>query len=220
MRSDSDAPSPSAPVDEADGDLTRILHDAADGDEAATDQLVAATYRRLQQIAEQQMRQRHGAQLAGLTLEPQALVHDTLMKLIATPRDYANRRHFYSFASRVMLRVLQDYQRARRAQKRGGHLIRVTLSNMGPAGHEPSAGAEELPPVLAELEGLDPRKAEVVKLRALWGLEMAEIAEIVGVSLPTVERDWRFARHWVAARLKVAEGERAGTDASGGINRE
>ena len=212
MRSDSDLRSIPDSIDEADGDLTRILHRAADGDEAATDQLVAATYRRLQQIAEQQMRQRHGANLAGLTLEPQALVHDTLMKLISAPPDYANRRHFYSFASKVMLRVLQDYQRARRAQKRGGHLVRVTLSNMGPVGHEPSAGAEELPPVLAELDQLDPRKAEVVKLRALWGLEMAEIAEIIQVSLPTVERDWRFARHWVAARLKSLEAEHDGAD--------
>ena len=214
MRSNSDDRSPSVSVEEEAGDLTQILHQAADGDEAATDQLVAATYRRLQQIAEQQMRQRHGAHLAGLTLEPQALVHDTLMKLIAAPRDYANRRHFYSFASKVMLRVLQDYQRARRAQKRGGHLLRVTLSNMGPVGHEPTAGAEELPPVIAELEALDPRKAEVVKLRALWGLEMAEVAEIVGVSLPTVERDWRFARHWVAARLRALDDQEAAKDSS------
>lgn len=194
-----------------DGDLTRILHAAADGDQAATEQLVAATYRRLQQIAEQQMRQRHGAHLAGLTLEPQALVHDTLMKLISAPRHYANRRHFYSFASTVMLRVLQDYQRARRAQKRGGHLVRVTLSKMGPVGHDPTAAAEDLPPVLAELEQLDPRKAEVVKLRALWGLEMAEIAEIIEVSIPTVERDWRFARHWVAARLQALDKQVTGS---------
>lgn len=183
------------------GDVTVLLRRAAEGDSAATDDLVAAVYARLEQVAKQQMRARHGLRNGDLTLEPRALVHDTLLKLLNTPQGYANRRHFYSFATKVMIRVLQDYQRARRAKKRGGHLVRVTLSHVGRVGEDPEVGVDELPPILAKLEKHDTRKAEVVRMRVFWGLEMQEIAHVLGASIATVERDWRFARHWLAARL-------------------
>ncbi len=189
------------PAADVEGDITVLLRRAAAGDSTATDDLLAAVYARLEQVAKQQMRAQHGPMRGDLTLEPQALVHDTLLKLLNAPRDFANRRHFYSFATKVMIRVLQDYQRARRAKKRGGHLVRVTLSHVGSVGSDPEIEVDELPPILAKLEKHDQRKAEVVRLRVFWGLEMPEIAQVLGASLSTVERDWRFARHWLAARL-------------------
>ena len=103
-----------------------------------------------------------------------------------------------------MFRVLIDYRRARGAEKRGGDLLRVTLTDFGDksAGHE--ADVVDLAAALERLDALDQRKAEVVKLRALWGLEMAEIADTLGVSLTTVERGWRFARSWLAKELDAA----------------
>jgi RNA polymerase sigma factor (TIGR02999 family) len=187
------------------GDLTELLRQAADGDKAAGDALAEAVYGRLEEVAEYQMRGRRGPHHGDLTLDPAGLVNDTLMKLLRSPRDYANRRHFYVFATRVMMRVLQDYQRSRRARKRGGHLFRVTLTRLASSAEEPTMDVDDLPPILEELEHFDQRKAEVVRLRVFFGLEMAEIAEMIGVSLPTVERDWRFARHWLATRLAAKQ---------------
>jgi RNA polymerase sigma factor (sigma-70 family) len=79
--------------------------------------------------------------------------------------------------------------------------VQVTLAGLG-RGDEPlDSAADEVRAGLAELEELDPRKAEVVALRVLWGCSMAEIAETLGASLRTVERDWRFAKSWLRKRL-------------------
>ncbi len=193
--------STSAQASEPTGELTRLLRHAANGDTAANNALAEAVYGRLEQVAAHQMRGHRTPHQGDLTLDPAGLVNDTLMKLLQSPRDYENRRHFYAFATRVMMRVLQDYQRARRAQKRGGHLFRVTLTRLASSETEPVLDVEELPPVLDDLEQLDPRKAEVVRLRVFFGLEMAEIAEMLSVSVPTVERDWRFSRNWLATRI-------------------
>lgn len=202
---DSQNPSDSMPPPMTD-DLTGILRRAAEGDPEAEDRFVRAVYDELTSVAEREVRKRHGARYGDLTLEPTALVHDTLLKLLADPLHWENRRHFFAYATTVLVRVLQDYQRARRRQKRGGHLVRLTLTGIGRAGAEPSVEPSDLPQVLEELESLDPRKAEVVRLRVFWGLDMAEIAATIEVSLRTVERDWTFARHWLADRLGEERG--------------
>ncbi len=149
------------------------------------------------------MRDRFGPQLAGVTLEPAALVNETFLKLLRQerPMDFENRRHFFSFATQVMLRVLTDSQRARAAAKRGGNRVQITLAGLGNRGERLDSAAEEVRAGLAELEALDPRKAEVVALRVFWGCSMAEISESLDISLRTVERDWRFAKSWLRKRL-------------------
>ena len=77
--------------------------------------------------------------------------------------------------------------------------MRVTLSGLGDA---QSFDIKRFPPILEELEALDPRQAEVVRLRVFWGATMEHIAEILDVSTRTAERDWRFARRWLAHRLR------------------
>ena len=115
---------------------------------------------------------------------------------------YTDRRHFFAVANRVMMRVLLDYHRARNADKRAGGKVRVTLSGLSdPNAHEPGTEVPDLIDALKKLESLDARKAEVVKLRGLWGLGMEEISRTIGVSLATVERDWRFSKTWLAAEL-------------------
>ena len=78
-------------------------------------------------------------------------------------------------------------------------MVRVTLSGLGDA---EAIDIERLPPVLDELEALDPRQAEVVRLRVFWGATMDHIAELLDVSTSSVERDWRFAKRWLARRLR------------------
>jgi RNA polymerase sigma factor (TIGR02999 family) len=183
------------------GDITRLLEEAASGDDYAFEAVVEKVYRDLEVMAGRQMRDRFGG-LAGLTLEPAALVNETLLKILRSRQNFANRRHFFAFASRVMRRVLVDYHRSRDRSKRGGDRIRVTLTNLEAlAEHDASTDALAFVDALDRLGGLDARKGEIVELRVFWGLEMAEIAEALEISLSTVEREWRFSRSWLAKEL-------------------
>lgn len=186
------------------GDITRLLQDAARGDDAALEALTARVYGDLERVAARRMRDRFGSDLAGVTLEPAALVNETFLKLLTTPMNFENRRHFFAFATRVMLRALTDYQRARSAAKRGGDHVRLTLAGVADSDRPMTPGVDDVAATLEELEGYDPRKAQVVVLKVLWGLEMTEIATTLDVSLRTVERDWRFARNWLKTRLEAA----------------
>ena len=102
----------------------------------------------------------------------------------------------------MMLRVLIDYQRSRSAKKRAGDQIRVTLTGIGAAvDDDPAAGITDLQQALEELERLDTRTADVLKMRVIWGLTVPEVAESLSISVSTVEREWRFARSWLRKRL-------------------
>ena len=150
------------------------------------------------------MRRRYRGRLDGLTLEPAGLVNETFLCLLENPTGFANRRHFLAFASRVMLGALADYERRRRAGKRGGDRLRVTLTGLSAEARPPDVRLIDFEAALGELEALDVRKAEIVKLRVLWGASNADAARLLEVSVPTVERDWRFSRLWLGDRLGVA----------------
>ncbi len=179
-----------------------LLGDVEDGRDGAMDRLMEAVYGDLERVAQRHMAQRFGPDLPGVTLEPAALVNESFLRLIRQRTSYQNRRHFFAIATKVMLRVLTDYQRGRRAERRGGDRQRVTLPLEGPvAGAAGTAGdieVEGLSRALDRLDSLDQRKADVVRLRVVWGLEMAQVAEALGISLATVERDWAFSKAWLA----------------------
>lgn len=195
-------PNPDPPAEPR---ITHLLQQASEGDTDAFAEVTSWAYDRLERLADQRLRRRYGAELGGVTLEPAAVVNETFLKLLWNPVGFANRRHFLGFASKVMLRVLIDYDRRRRAEKRGGAAITVTLTPAHP-GREPHPfTVAALGEALEVLDELDERKAAVAKLRLLWGLEHAEIARAVEISIPTVERDWRFVRSWLAVRLEGKE---------------
>lgn len=186
------------------GEITRLFESAAEGNATAFEQVVELVYDELEAMASRALRQRFDG-FHGITLEPAALVNETLMRLLPKRPEFANRRHFFAFASKVMRRALIDYQRSRGRVKRGGDALRVTLTDLGAeASTSPEADAVQISEVLDRLEELDPRKCEVVQLKFFWGLEMAEIARILGVSLATVERDWSFSRAWLAREFTPA----------------
>ena len=182
-------------------DITRLLRQAERGQRGAMDRVAELVYADLRQRAAACLRRHHGASSSDATLQPTALVNEAYLRLIRQPRGFENRDHFFAVATKTMLRVLIDYHRERQAEKRGGDQLRVTLTGLGSAGADPAAAVSDLASALERLEALDGRKADVVKLRAVWGLEMAEIASVLDVSLATVERDWRFARTWLADEL-------------------
>ncbi len=150
--------------------------------------------------AELMRHRRHG------TLDTRALVHEAWIRL--TPREperYANRTHFYATAARAMRCVVLDYARARNAQRRGDGEAAIALEDVGEAAVALDAQVDRLVQMDAALEQLsqaDPRLVQVAELRWFGGLEVAEIAQLLGVSEPTVKRDTRVARAFLEGLLE------------------
>lgn len=189
-----------------DAPITELLQGLARGEHADGEQLAAAVLDRLRAIAYKEMAARHRGPLDAMTIEPGVLANDAFMKVLGKKPQFENRRHFFAYATQVMVRALIDYQREKRAQKRGGDLVRVTLSKLD-YGEEAAVDVEALPPILEDLSQLDERKAEIVQLRVFWGMTVQEIASLLEVSESTVDRDWKFARRWMSAQLRRAQAE-------------
>lgn len=181
------------------GDVTQLLHAAAEGRKDAFDEAIAIVYDDLERLARKHARRVYGARLDDVTLEPAALVNETFMRLARQHAEFRNRVHLFAIATRVMVRALLDYERARLSRKRGGGQVRVTLTGISPSDPGPQATTvTAIAQALDRLEQLDPRKAQVMRLRTFWGFTNAEVAEILQVSTPTIERDWRFSKSWLA----------------------
>jgi RNA polymerase sigma factor (TIGR02999 family) len=196
--------------------ITSLLEDLSSGREGAMDELMSVVYSDLERVAHRHLHERFGAGIGRLTLEPAALVNESFLRLLRQRQGFANREQFFAIATRVMLRVLIDYCRQRAAAKRGGDLTRVSITFDDTAGsgespnHTAQIDLQALNEALATLEKLDARKADIVRMRVVWALPHDAIAEALGVSVPTVERDWRFARAWLANA--VATGQRPDMD--------
>jgi RNA polymerase sigma factor (TIGR02999 family) len=187
--------------------ITTLLQDAHAGREGAMDELMSIVYADLERVAHGQLRDRFGAGLDRVTLEPAALVNESFMKLLKQKQGFENRAHFFAIATRIMLRVLIDYCRQRAAVKRGGRLggierLSITFNDAAESAETPNhtgqIDVQSLSDALDALDKLDSRKADVVRMRVVWGMSHEAIAEALEISIPTVERDWRFARAWLA----------------------
>jgi len=187
-------------------DLTRLLDGVNAGRAGAVDDLSEAIHDHLRAMARRHLVRDFGPRMPGITIQPTVLANDTLMKLIRQRQQFDNAGHFFAIASRLMMRVLLDYHRERKAAKRGGSAIHVPLGSRH-AGEIADSGAgrdvdgEAVNDVLEKLSRLDARKADVVRYRILWGFTNKEIADALGVALATVERDWSFAKAWLAKEL-------------------
>ena len=146
---------------------------------------------------------------AGHTLQPTALVNEALLRLISAKDVEVNdRNHFFALAARQMRRILIDHARRRRALKRGSSQVFLSLDQNEPAA--PSAPIEDvltIDGVLRDLEQLDARAAQILELRIFGGLESAEIAGALHISIATVKRDWAFAKAWLVSRLRQTDSQ-------------
>lgn len=180
-------------------EITRLLHRFGQGDRDALDRVVPALYEELQRVARARLRR----EADGHTLDTSGLVHEAYLRFAELERiDWRDRNHFLSMASRLMRRVLVDHARRRRAQKRGGGSIRITLGDHHLAEEERTETVLALDEALSRLEEEYPRAAEALQHRYFAGYTNREVAEILCVSLRTVERDLRFARAWIAREWK------------------
>lgn len=166
-------------------------------------------YAELEAMALGRLRRQFGGRAGQITLEPAALVNESFLRMAKQEIRYEDRRHFFGIATRIMLEVLIDYRRRKGALKRGGgaHAGAITFVIEQAVAAEPRPFApagievEQLRAALDELDRLDARIADVVRMRVVWGLGSGEIAEALAVSESTVKGDWRFARAWLAKRL-------------------
>lgn len=163
------------------------------------DRLFGRSYRRLHELAVGYFRRER----ARLTLQPTAIVHEAYVRLAESWRRVRmTPGHFVGIAARVMRRVLVDEARRRGAEMRGGGRQRVTLGDELRGDHPRAAELLDVERLLAALATWDRRKAEIVRLRCFYGLTVPEVAETLGLSEATVNRDWRMARAWLATRLE------------------
>ena len=188
--------------------LAEMLQAVHVGKPQAADRLAFAVQDELRRMARGQLARRFGRQMAGVTIQPTMLADDTFMKLLYQRQQFDNAGHFFAVATRLMIRALLDYQRERNAKKRGGGAVRVSLSpDLDTSAVRRNCGndavdLEALDGALKRLALLDGRKADVVKYRVLWGFTTAQAAQALGSTVPTVERDWAFAKAWLAKELK------------------
>ncbi len=155
-------------------------------------------YDELHAIAEARMRD----EASGHTLQSTALVHEAYVRLSGADVSWTDRKHFFAAAARAMRRVLTDHARARRAEKRGGALARVTLANVEAGDSGDRLDLVALDEAIDELAAQDSRKASAVELHYYAGLSYDEIAAALDVSPATVHRDLRMARAWLFSRLR------------------
>ncbi len=181
-----------------DNEITTWLSAWQQGDADAFARLVPAVYGQLRQLAASALRGKdHHA-----TLQPTALVHDALLKLIgAQSLNLQNRKHFFTTAAKVMRQLLIDRARAIGREKRGGDWQRVDITQWMPVAIDATHDLLDLDAALADLGLADARVASIVELRYFGGLEVGEVAALLDIDERTVYRDYAFARAWLAQRL-------------------
>ena len=181
-----------------DADPTLLLPDLEGGDRAAVDRLIPHVYGELERLARRHLRD----QRADHTLDTSALVHEAYLHLAERGgREWTDRSHFFGVAAVAMRRILIDYARRRQAERRGGGAPLVTYVD-GAVEH--GVRADELVALDEALHRFAERferPARVVEMWFFGGLTQAEIAEALGTSVPTVRRDWKFARAWLTSTL-------------------
>ena len=185
-------------MDEPQGRITSLLGEIATGNEAAKEELIGLVYDRLHAVARAMMPRERGHH----TLQPTALVHEAYFKLFTgKPLPALNRAYFFGAAANAMRQVLIDYARriAARPEARRVPLLDDILADIR---SESRVDLMDLDRALGELRRMAPRQSEVVTLRFFGGLQWAEIATCLDVSISTVEKDWQAARAWLYGFLK------------------
>lgn len=180
-------------------DATRLLKRMQGGDESASEALFALLYDELRKVAGACM----ARERADHTLQPTELVHEIWLKTLSDDeaRSFDGRSHFVRSAARAMRHVLVDHARARRTAKRGDGNKRAPLDAVLDTFETEDIDVVELHDALEWLTGMDPELGRIVELRYFAGLSVQETAQVMQVSVTTIERSWRVARMWLRRAL-------------------
>ena len=180
--------------------VTQLLRDARDGDSQAGSRAWDLIYRQLHDAARRQLARGVGP----ATLTPTALVGEAWLKLSAARYEINDRQHYLAMASAAMRQIVVDAARARLSSKRGGDVVRVTLSDELEIAADVHLDVLRLEDALQRLEKLDERLGQIVQYRYFGGLTEEEIAALLGVTDRTVRREWRKARAFLHSELAGA----------------
>ncbi len=188
--------------------VTQVLRAVKEGDPRATGQLLPLVYEELRALARSRLAATPGRG-ADNTLQPTALVHEAYLRLVKTDDPSWNSRgHFFAAAAQAMRQILVDQARRKAAIKHGGGVRHVDAAAEELPIQEPAEDLIALDGALAQLEKVDERKARVVMLRYFAGLTAEQTALAMGISEPTVHREWKLARALLRIQLESTEGEK------------
>jgi RNA polymerase sigma factor (TIGR02999 family) len=174
-------------------EVSRLLIDWGNGDQAALDELIPLVYDELRRLAGSYMRR----ESQDHTLQTSALVNEAYMRLVDQKNvQWQNRAHFFGVAAQLMRRILVDHARSRSRVKRGGGIQMVSLADQAGVSKE-AAEVIALDDALTNLAEMDQRKSQIVEMKFFGGLTTEEVAEVLKITTRTVEREWRKARAWL-----------------------
>jgi RNA polymerase sigma-70 factor (ECF subfamily) len=181
-------------------DVTGLLVRWSSGDPEALQHLIPLVYAECRRIAARQLRREHREH----TLDPTALVHELYLRLVDQQRaTWENRAHFFGVAAQLMRRILVDHARARRAEKRGGSAVFVSLTAAADTGDDARiADVLAIDDALERLAAVDADQVRIIELRFFAGLSVEETAHVVGRSARTIKREWRLAKAWLYRELR------------------
>lgn len=181
------------------GEVTQLLIEINNGNRQAEAQLMPLVYNELRRLAAHYMR----AERAGNSLQATALVHEVYLRLADWENtDWKSRGHLFGVAAQMMRRILVDHARAKFAAKRGGNDEKINLEDALVYSEQPGEEILAVDEALGKLAAWDPDQAKVVELMFFGGLTIKETAEVMGVSVSTVNRDWSMAKAWLYKELK------------------
>ena len=182
-----------------DSPVTALLREWRKGDAEAGRELIVLLQPELRRMAAYHMR----GERIGHTLQPTALVNELYLQLLnGVAVEWQDRAHFLAVASNLLRRVLVEHARRRSAAKRGSGAVLAELDDKAVAMDPMDEQILDIHVALEELEAMDTRAAKVIELRYYGGLTEVETADVLGISISTLKRDWEFARAWLGARLK------------------
>ena len=176
--------------------------DWSNGDQAALEKLLPLVTGELRRVAARYMRK----EAQGHTLQTSALVNEAYLRLVDQKKvRWQNRAHFFGIAAQLMRRILIDHARRHRYAKRGGASPHVTFDEGAIGAEARAVELMALDDALERLTALDVRKGRIVELRFFGGLSLDETAEVMGISSPTVQREWRTAKAWLYRMLTARQ---------------
>jgi RNA polymerase sigma factor (TIGR02999 family) len=182
-------------------EVTRLLVDWGNGNEAARDELMPLVYGELRQLAEKYLNRER----VGHTLQPTALVNEAYIRLVEqTHPEWKNRAHFFAVAAQVMRQVLVDHARRNQAAKRGAGAWHASLDECISFSDERNGSLLALDDALTSLEAFDPRKCRIIELRFFGGLTTEETARVLGLSVATIGRESKVAEAWLYREMSQA----------------
>jgi len=187
-------------------DVERLIQSAEQGDSGSRQELFTVLYDELHRLAQRQVRRG-----ALVTMSPTTLLHETYLSLAGRQTvEFPDRARFLAYASRAMRGLLIDYVRNRCAQKRGGAFEITSFSTELPADVSVDDELDGIGEALDSLSVIEPRLAQLVDLKFFCGFTLAEVAQLLGISERTAQRDWDKARILLQRYLREQEGAPGG----------